>query len=1017
MGLFIIGTPRSGALPLAQALAGQLRPTGAITCIAPDPIGDFGRPHPLTAANDELLAAVGASWLAPPPVGATLSAETAGAAAHADASLRAAFGDRTWIWCDPRLAITLPFWLEAAPDAGVLIVPGRPADLDAALVADLGFPAGYGTALHRRSVRHALQASAGCERAVVLDGSDAAAQRAADLVDGLTPELISEHVTTAEVPPPDPPDSADTLVFELASQMLEHTAADENHLEYLRRLNADAERRAGAAQDLPERLAAAETGAAETAAEFEVFKQRRSIRTISGLADRFYPAAQKLRRRLLSSDRPAEPKGESDLAFTATPTALGAAARNGDLSTPLTVIVPVYNAPDEVGRCIESLVANTPPDVEVLLINDGSTAAAIGPLLERAALRPGWALLTNDANLGFTRTVNRGLREARAGDVVLLNADTRVGPRWTWRLRNAVYADARVGTATPLSDSAGAFTFPCPRPQNQAEVDAVATAVARGASFSRPEGPTGNGFCLYIPARSRALVPAMDELAFPRGYGEENDFCMKLVELGMTHVVADDCVVFHDESASFGPEKQALLDQGLTKLAAMWPDYHERVQRFLNSSELAEALDAAHRSATSSAALAPPPRRVLFVSHDGQGGTQHHCDDLAGALQPDHEVFLLTPHGRALALREWTAGSWHEVQRWHPAARWSVEQFRTDEMTDAMADLISRLDIDLVHVHHLVGQTFDVVEVAEAMGVPVVVTVHDYYLACPALNLLDEKGTFCGGTCTPGEGKCQTPEPWVPRGTPLKHNLVHPWQAETTRLIAGATAVIAPSDVARSVLAAALDPALAAQIEVIEHGLDVPRSELAAAPDADAPVKVLLAGAVSVAKGAQVLRRMIEADVAGELAFEVLGQVDPGQMPGLVDLPVRWHGAYDRDHFPTRLARIRPAFVAVLSVWPETYNYVVTEAWAAGVPVVAGTLGAPGERTSRTGAGLVVDLTDPAGAVAAIVAAARDERQYNEMVRRATATPVRSTAEMAREYRDLYRRCIAAVGTEAVGAQ
>ena len=47
--------------------------------------------------------------------------------------MRSAFGDRPWLWSDPRLAITLPYWLEAAGDVDVLVVLGDPDQLDQAL--------------------------------------------------------------------------------------------------------------------------------------------------------------------------------------------------------------------------------------------------------------------------------------------------------------------------------------------------------------------------------------------------------------------------------------------------------------------------------------------------------------------------------------------------------------------------------------------------------------------------------------------------------------------------------------------------------------------------------------------------------------------------------------------------------------------------------------------------------------------------------------------------------------------
>ena len=45
----------------------------------------------------------------------------------------------------------------------------------------------------------------------------------------------------------------------------------------------------------------------------------------------------------------------------------------------VSIIVPVYNAERTVGRCIESILNQEYTDFELLLVNDGSTAAS-GPL-------------------------------------------------------------------------------------------------------------------------------------------------------------------------------------------------------------------------------------------------------------------------------------------------------------------------------------------------------------------------------------------------------------------------------------------------------------------------------------------------------------------------------------------------------------------------------------------------------------------------------------------------------------
>ncbi|WP_386284133.1 glycosyltransferase family 2 protein, partial [Sulfitobacter profundi] len=42
-----------------------------------------------------------------------------------------------------------------------------------------------------------------------------------------------------------------------------------------------------------------------------------------------------------------------------------------------------------------------------------------------------------------------------------------------------------------------------------------------------PEVPTGNGFCMLIRRAALNKFGGLDAEAFPRGYGEENDFCMR----------------------------------------------------------------------------------------------------------------------------------------------------------------------------------------------------------------------------------------------------------------------------------------------------------------------------------------------------------------------------------------------------------------------------------------------------------------------------------------------------------
>ena len=53
----------------------------------------------------------------------------------------------------------------------------------------------------------------------------------------------------------------------------------------------------------------------------------------------------------------------------------------------MTVVIAVHNAYDELARCFDSVLANTPEPHELLLIDDASTDDRVGPLLEGYAER------------------------------------------------------------------------------------------------------------------------------------------------------------------------------------------------------------------------------------------------------------------------------------------------------------------------------------------------------------------------------------------------------------------------------------------------------------------------------------------------------------------------------------------------------------------------------------------------------------------------------------------------------
>lgn len=270
----------------------------------------------------------------------------------------------------------------------------------------------------------------------------------------------------------------------------------------------------------------------------------------------------------------------------------GAAIGRRAPSRRTSVIVPVFNAPDETAACLKSLRKTIDPrTARVIIINDGSADARIAPLLDSYSKAEGFALMSNERNLGYTRTINIGVRAAGQDDVVLLNSDTIVTPGWLDGLIEAARRADNTGTVTAMGDNAGAFSFPekdkpNPKPDGVSHAEHVDAILRRTSAHAPVEVPTGSGFCLFIRRAVFDRIGLFDEEAFPRGYGEENDFCMRAAAAGFRNVISPYAYVYHVRSASFGAEKEKLIKGAVETVMRRHPDYVPRVKAAFAAPEM-----------------------------------------------------------------------------------------------------------------------------------------------------------------------------------------------------------------------------------------------------------------------------------------------------------------------------------------------------------------------------------------------------------------------------------------------
>lgn len=94
----------------------------------------------------------------------------------------------------------------------------------------------------------------------------------------------------------------------------------------------------------------------------------------------------------------------------------------------VSVIVPVYNSEQELRDCLDSLVEQTEKDIEIIVIDDGSTDNSPEIEAEYQKKYPNVKVYRNERNLGQSETRNRGIELAEGDYIAFLDSDDYVNP-------------------------------------------------------------------------------------------------------------------------------------------------------------------------------------------------------------------------------------------------------------------------------------------------------------------------------------------------------------------------------------------------------------------------------------------------------------------------------------------------------------------------------------------------------------------------------------------------------------
>lgn len=785
------------------------------------------------------------------------------------------------------------------------------------------------------------------------------------------------------------------------------------------------------------------------------------------------------------------------------------------------IVIPVYNALEDLKKCVDSIKMHTNLEKHrVILINDCSPDQNILPYLKSIA-DGNIILLNNEKNMGFSATINKGLKYSDR-DVILLNTDTIVTKNWVEKMIACAYSDKSIGTVTPFSNNATLCSIPNFCEENVLPegytIDSYAALIERCSLRKYPRITVAVGFCMYIKRCVVNDIGYFDAETFGRGYGEENDFCNRAEQVGYKHVLCDDTYIYHSGTASFlSDEKKKLIQEHENILYKRYPKQMETNHLYCMRNP-----EKYLRDNVEIYTKLGMKRNILYVLHmdfeTTMGGTQYHVKDLVDELRIDNNIFVVSPYKHYLKLTIYLEKEEINLKYYINNNNKNFLAFYDAEQKKIFENIYAAFQIDIVHVHHLMEYSFDCIYSAHQMNIPVIFTAHDYYMICPTIKLVNEKNQYCNlekdiSVCS----SCMSKK--LGYAETVSGEFIVKWRAESENVLKLCEQIIVPSDCVKEIFSEYYTQ-LKDKIVVIEHGLsvmgpefnlsdlqrsykikynlekieyehnltvegwayledirsdeietfillednhknvriftcqNVEREDLSEIDNkyfkagfrinnvivdltGEISVTVVIKhknmyfaekttqkiqigihkknnvnalriaflGGISPEKGAQEIYSLVKNFKQNNVQWYIFGPIGDRQLDLYEQNNLIKIGQYNRNNIVSILQQYEIDLVCILSIWPETFCYTLSEAVLAKIPVVVSDTGALGERVRRDALGWLVSIENMQDELFSLVQQLLDDNSIlNQQKEKMNAVVSKSAMQMGEEYAILYSK-------------
>ncbi|HMT02231.1 MAG TPA: glycosyltransferase [Burkholderiales bacterium] len=620
------------------------------------------------------------------------------------------------------------------------------------------------------------------------------------------------------------------------------------------------------------------------------------------------------------------------------------------------IIIPIYNGYEYLKKLIEQLLSHTHINYILIIINDCSTDKQVVTyleLLKNIVSNHKIIIINNSVNLGFVKSVNIGM-SFTSNHFIILNSDTEVPIYFANKILQPIIANKMVASVTPFTNSGSICSFPKFCQDNEIFLKLGVEQI--DSSFSsidtikhNLEIPTAVGFCMAINKNVYKKIGGFDDELFGKGYGEENDWCMRAFKKGYHHVLAANCFVYHKHGGSFSIEqKQILIQENYKKLKAKHPDYEKMIHQFCARDELKKL-----RYFLTLKTITDNIDTICIFNTIFTGGAKEYLNNL---IQEELKL------NRAILLIE--ALDFESTVN----IKIFYNDFCLQLQTKDIFILLHKLNIKLLLINHLLfnNNLHNIVNKISSLqkrtDAKLNIVIHDYFYLCPSLNLLGYDNVYC---TLPNDTKCNkclnsfnnTSIGWsyvdIYRNN---FNQIEKWRNNLFQLLNSAHSIIVPSEVAKN-LYVKIFPHLEEKIIIKEHSLKYLEkidAQLLYKPFANDTITIATIGNIDKHKGSNILIEMInKSNIYNyKIKWVIIGYFNGLRKKSLKNLII--HNHYKSNQLSLIVNKYQVDIFIIASIWPETFCYAASEMMHFNLPVVSFDIGAHAIRIKQYPYGHIV---------------------------------------------------------------